>query len=481
MSFEERKKLYLNNINEHPDYKKQILENEKNSYKGKVIIIDPRTEKELEFAESFFEMYLIIKELFHCHYIEQKNYESMELVNLFSEFIIALKNRNEKRVEDMKKMIELYLSIEFISKLYYQFMELKIIDMEGFMSYLCEKCGFDANDELSISQFLVYYEYVEKVFDKIFGGPVLSGSNTFSTDEELDINNILNYPLNYFVVINNKNNRLLEIYKDFIQLQNEFISTIEKCKIHENLFKDIDEIYVQDANEKNIPKLLSEDKLFEIILAHSYKEYNFDEKKNIRYDENYKTIVFNYEEIEKNLGKNMIFSIKKFIQSDGIRTIIFKDECYDDINNDILYDFQKNFKKKELDKNEEQNIEKFMENKNKKQCFSFLLSLQFLMLNILYRGQELKNDDDIYTNIIEKVPWANLDQNEENHYSLVKSFFEFGKDKNIHNFEESIDDDEYFLNEAQETIETGYKNSIITIDKLFNIYENAKKIYELKK
>ena len=134
-----------------------------------------------------------------------------------------------------------------------------------------------------------------------------------------------------------------------------------------------------------------------------------------------------------------------------------------------------------MDKNEEQNIEKFMENKNKKQCFSFLLSLQFLMLNILYRGQELKNDDDIYTNIIEKVPWANLDQNEENHYSLVKSFFEFGKDKNIHNFEESIDDDEYFLNEAQETIETGYKNSIITIDKLFNIYENAKKIYELKK
>ena len=85
----------------------------------------------------------------------------------------------------------------------------------------------------------------------------------------------------------------------------------------------------------------------------SYKEYNFDKNSNIKYDDNYRNIIFNYAIIEKNLPNNICLGIKKFIKSEiGIKKIIYIDETYTDINNDILIDFKKKYGKTKLEESE---------------------------------------------------------------------------------------------------------------------------------
>ena len=288
---------------------------------------------------------------------------------------------------------------------------------------------------------------------------------------ELDENNFENYPLDYFIIVGNDKNYLLEIYNNFIQAHNTFISTIEKSKIHEDL-KIIDEIYIQDAKESDIPKY-SENKLIEIIINNS--EINFDENNNIKFDDNY---ICDYDEIEKNLGKIMYSGIKKFISRDiGIRKFKYKDEYYNDLNDDILYDFKKKYMKNELAKNElseneltekdKEKIEKYMEEKKKEECKSFLLSLQFLMHHILSNQDYLKNEDDIYNEVIDKMPIANLEQSQKQYYELIKSFFYSKKD---------IDDEEDLLEQMNN--DTSIEN--YTIEKLYYIFLKAKKIYDKK-
>ena len=279
-------------------------------------------------------------------------------------------------------------------------------------------------------------------------------------DKKLDNNDLSKYSLDFFIISNDKN-ELLEIYKSFIKYQNDLINIL--LKIDKNLLKNINEIYVQDATNEDIPKLCSEDELIEIIMNNSYKEYNFDKNSNIKYDDNYRNIIFNYAEIEKNLVNNICLGIKKFIESEiGIKKIIYKDETYTDINNDILIDFQKKYGKTKLEESEEKKIKNILENKDKKE--SFLLSLQFLMLNILSLSRELELKGKDYINdIIKKIPIANLDLTQKEFYNIITKFFE-EENNNDDN------DDDIFSQMNDNTNES----ISFSIDKLYNIYENAK-------
>ena len=108
-----------------------------------------------------------------------------------------------------------------------------------------------------------------------------------------------------------------------------------------------------------------------------------------------------------------------------------------------------------------------MEEKNKNECHSFLLSLKFLMHNILSKS-DLKASDDIYSDVIKTMENNNLDQNQEEH-ELIKLFFykeEGGK----------VEDDDDFFELANNN--TSIEN--YTIDKLYNIFLKSKEIYDKK-
>ena len=290
-------------------------------------------------------------------------------------------------------------------------------------------------------------------------------------DNLLDENNYDNYNLKYFI-INNDENPLYSIYKIFIEKQNNFILAISKSNLYENIIKNIQEINVQDASKENIPHLCPRDKLIEIIINNTYKEYTVDQNNNIEYNENYKKVIYNFDEIEKSLGNIILYGIKKFIQLDiGIRKIIYKDQEYDDINNDIIYSFQKKYKKKELLDKEKQNIDDFCKNKNKNECYSFLISLQFLMVKILSYFTELKEDDELNDIILDKIQkMENLTNNEKEYISIIKTFLEIEVNGNVDNNENYFDDDN-----SNENKEINY-----TLDNILPIYEKVKELYENK-
>ena len=71
-------------------------------------------------------------------------------------------------------------------------------------------------------------------------------------------------------------------------------------------------------------------------------------------------------------------------------------------------DFQKKYTNYELAKNKNEKIKKFMEDKNKNECYSFLLSLQLLIHNLLSKAFDIKEDDEIDKYVNEKIIIANL-------------------------------------------------------------------------
>ena len=314
------------------------------------------------------------------------------------------------------------------------------------------------------------YPLTNDEFNKIINNYINDYNSLVEEKNKLDQNSYENYTLNYFIIRdgNNKNN-LLEIYKNFVEKQNEFISKIVKNEIHKAYLDNIDEIYIQEAKEMDIPKLLSNEKLIKIIINSSYKEYAFDSNNNIIYNDNIKKIIFDYEKIEKYLGENILTGIKKFKNFDkAIKTIKYKDENNIDIDSDILYDFQKKYGNESLEENEKQEILSFIKNQNKSNKEDLLLSLQLLMHYILSIAS--KEDDDIL-DIIKNMPAEKYNEIQKKQFSLIKSFFEKDKVDNGN----IIDDYDYIFDQMNNN-----DNSLnnYTVKKLVSIYEKFKEELE---
>ena len=313
------------------------------------------------------------------------------------------------------------------------------------------------------------YPLTNDKFNEIINNYIKDYNSLVEEKNKIEQNSYENYTLDYFIIRdgNNKNN-LLEIYKNFVEKQNEFISKIEKNEIHKAYLDNIEEIYIQEAKEMDIPKLLSNEKLIKIIINSSYKEYGFDS--NI-YNDNIKKIIFDYEKIEKYLGENILMGIKKFKSFDkGITTIKYKGENNIDIDSDILYDFQKKYGKELLEENEIQEILNFIQNQNESNKEDLFLSLQLLMYHIL--SITSKEDDDILY-IINNMPIESYNEIQKKQYFLIKSFFEKGSvDNGDAGDDENYDD----LLEQMNNNDNSLNN--YTVKKLFSIYEKFKEELE---
>jgi hypothetical protein len=312
------------------------------------------------------------------------------------------------------------------------------------------------------------YPLTNDKFNEIINNYIKDYNSLAEEKNKLDKNIYENYTLDYFIIRNENNkNNLLEIYKNFIEKQNEFISKIMKNEIHKTYLDNIEEIYIQEAKEMDIPKLLLNEKLIKIIINSSYKEYTFDSNNKIIYNDNIKKIIFDYDKIEKNLGENILIGIKKFKSFDkGITTIKYKDENNIDIDNDILYDFQKKYGKELLEENEKQEIFNFIQNQNESNKEDLLLSLQFLMYYIL--SILSKKDDDIF-DIINNMQIENYNEIQKKQYSLIKSFFEKGRGDN-----DNLDVDD--LLDQMNNNDNSLNN--FTVKKLVGIYEKFKEELE---
>ena len=200
-------------------------------------------------------------------------------------------------------------------------------------------------------------------------------------DDIIKIENYNESTLNHFII--DKNNSLYEIYKGFIKYQNEFLDVVGNCKTYENYVKNIEEIYIQDAIKNNILNI-EENNLINIIIDCSIIDINNNAINGFN---------FNFDIIEKKLIEKMIPGIKRFIKEEyGIRIIKYKGDKYNYLNNEILYDFVKKIKSKNINEKQKERIIDNMKDKSKDEV---LLSIQTLMLSILENFKDVKEQESI--------------------------------------------------------------------------------------
>ena len=237
--------------------------------------------------------------------------------------------------------------------------------------------------------------------------------------KKLNYSNYDNYSLDYFVVDkNNENNSLYEIYGKFIKYQNEFIKVIyDNCDEYKNEIQNIlsNEIYVQNANERDIINF-NEEKFLDIIINFTYPDFSQEDK-----------IIFNktdlnLDNIEKKILEDIIPGIKKFISGDyAIKIIHYEDEKYNDLNDDILHDFETKIKPKDVNEEQKKKIIESIKDIDKKEI---LLLLQSLMIFIL------RNNNKEKANIIDIIELMKNNDIENNN---LKKFFDKFVESNIDN------------------------------------------------
>ena len=304
--------------------------------------------------------------------------------------------------------------------------------------------------------------------------------NSLIEDSKLTNNNYENYSLDYFIIDkNNDKNSLYKIYKDFIINQNNFIESLNNNNSKElnEFFQNIEIIYVQDANEADIPKIIDEDKVFETIIKNGFIKYSLDSNN----DENFKKVDFDIDRIEKILIYDNLFQIKKFYPEEyGIRSLKYIGEVYEDINDDIINDYRKQFNKKTISEKEQQSIIDFVNELSKKDNYELLLSLQYLMIHILSlstKSSSYLTDDKDIKDIVKLIPQANAWIK----FDLLKKVFNIKEEGDGNNGEKKeIDPFDFdFMAAFNNNIETQKENNY-KLNQLISIFDICKNLYVKK-
>ena len=257
----------------------------------------------------------------------------------------------------------------------------------------------------------------------------------------------------------NDNNHLITIYQKFIEYQNDFITNISEI-----YFKNIrlEEINVQDADERNVPQFSSLDGEFLKIILNNTEINNINTNEN---DENeIGTFKFIFQEMENDLSEKIKPRLKRF-KNEYIRTMKYKEDINKAIINEfIIDDFLKRYKPKDLEGNQKNNIRDFIKNNNLEKSNDLLLSIQNLMLFILEQSKYKDKDETDIQNVINDISENDIDNNM---LKLIKSFF------NCYILEEDDDDEEDILNEMNQSQNNDIRYSI---NNLYGLFEEIKKL-----
>ena len=200
---------------------------------------------------------------------------------------------------------------------------------------------------------------------------------------------------------------LAAAYQYLIQSQNSFVDNI----ISKNNIQGILNSYVaqleqsiniQDATENEIVNI--DDNIYillnELILNNSLRNIFMKNKNEINYS-NYTDIIYDYDNIEEELGKKILPGLKKF-NPDKIHFITYLYEGFRGDNTSILVDYNNKYIQKELNENEKESLEQFLESNNNNRFYNEVFSsLQILMNEII--KENYKQNQLIYQ-IIESKP-----------------------------------------------------------------------------
>lgn len=165
--FKTRKAEYLKKLRNNPKIASEIIKNlddSESDQKTIGIVIAPANDKELALADYLFsfmsESDSLEKDIFNDE-IEKIPNEENESIELFSDIINVTKNGEEFSSIALSNP-------EYLAKVLYQFYVSYISDTENFRDAVAQKTGFNLDNKIEATMFLIHFDKAVEIFKKQF-------------------------------------------------------------------------------------------------------------------------------------------------------------------------------------------------------------------------------------------------------------------------------------------------------------------------
>ena len=223
MSFEEEKNKYLEMIKNDYRFLNTIMEDD---HRYKMIVIDPKTDKELEFAKEIYGYINNSKKIIEDSYVtislSDVDFGQYEYINHLKKIIMALKNRDLKGLEAVGR-----ITPENKGRLAFQSYYLNEYYHNESNSFLANECGFNTDDiyedSLDIAKFNIYKANAIIIFDEEMNYLRLLDNYPFDNGHgELEI------VKDYFSGFNEEYNRTMEKVKAYYDNEDAYVPKIKK-------------------------------------------------------------------------------------------------------------------------------------------------------------------------------------------------------------------------------------------------------------
>ena len=207
--FKEKKTEYLRNLKNYSEFISFLTKDPKDEMIIEVLI-DPKTEKQLEFGIYYLMFIEETKGLIvnlSLNNIEKINLEESTYVAFLSNIINSLNNTKDTPTEEIKKIYETYMenNCELLAKIIYEIIVIVNTNLEELCKCICKRCNFDMEDEIQGIQFQILMNKVNKELK-----PLMMPEN----DEEINkfiafVNHYHKYCIsgvkNYFINLSSQN------------------------------------------------------------------------------------------------------------------------------------------------------------------------------------------------------------------------------------------------------------------------------------
>ena len=143
--FETRKKNYEKMLTENSELVLNICSNTKDS-KLLEIILDPKNEQDLDYAESAVMIFIDLMRLIQGvvdEQVKEIDVEDSISLKLYIDIINAQKNNDQEKIEEIKEHLKCNMDIKETAILTYEMMTVLAQNPEESMEYIIDNCGFE--------------------------------------------------------------------------------------------------------------------------------------------------------------------------------------------------------------------------------------------------------------------------------------------------------------------------------------------------
>ena len=164
-SFENRKQDYFNFVNSNPVILEGIINNPTNDKRFVEMVLNPKTEKELELVSSTF---TLCSDIFKISIGEIEldgdiNLDESITVRLFVDLINAFKSNDLETTNVIKQKLDSVSDPKEAARFMFDFFKTFSSDPDGVVNFIAKKCGFDTDSIRDMALFELYLDKAKTI------------------------------------------------------------------------------------------------------------------------------------------------------------------------------------------------------------------------------------------------------------------------------------------------------------------------------